>query len=154
MGIADLFNSTDEKAIKFLNDNEELIKGYINEYHNSKEFDKGVPYEAKDLLLCVKGCLLKDYLYQVESKDKEAKYFFKGGFFKDNVIKATKCVYDFFEKIDIGARIERTVPESQRRGRHKMQLEQAKAAQESINKIYEYADRFSAPNQRTNKKKS
>ena len=37
MGIADLFNSTDEKAIKFLNDNEELIKGYINEYHNSKE---------------------------------------------------------------------------------------------------------------------
>lgn len=153
MGIADLFSSPEVKAKKFLNENEALILKHIDEYHKSKEFNKGTPYEAKDLLAYVKGSLLKEYLYQVDAKDKNQKYFFAEPFFGQHVKQATIGIYDYFEKIDIGSRTERKVKAGLPTYTQRMQLDQAKAAQESINKILEFADRFDEQNQRTNKKK-
>ena len=97
MGIADLFSSPEVKAKKFLNENEALILKHIDEYHKSKEFNKGTPYEAKDLLAYVKGSLLKEYLYQVDAKDKNQKYFFAEPFL-DNTLNKQQLVYTIILK--------------------------------------------------------
>ena len=65
MGIADLFNNAEkreENAIRQINDNESLIIAFINEYHSSPDFNRGNMLDIRDLLLCVKGDLLKSYL--------------------------------------------------------------------------------------------
>lgn len=155
MGITDLFASPENKGKKFLNENDERIKTHIEEYHQSKDFDKGKPYDANDILPYVKGGLFKDYLGLVDSKDSDAKLFFEEPFFKKHVFDSTKAVYDFFEKIDIGNRAAMKSPnENLRSSSQKYQISQGIAAQESVNKLVEYSERLSDQSQRSKKKKS
>jgi hypothetical protein len=144
MGIADLFNNAEkreENAIRQINDNESLIIAFINEYHSSPDFNRGNMLDIRDLLLCVKGDLLKSYLHQLDTKDKDLKYFFKGGYFRDNVLHSVQTIYNLCRQIDAGNK--RTVKK-----KSVYQLETAEAAQESLNKIYEFADKFNNQNQR------
>ena len=99
MGITDLFASPENKGKKFLNENDEKIKAHIEEYHQSKDFDKGKPYDANDILPYVKGGLFKDYLGLVDSKDSDAKLFFEEPFFKNPTGKPIIINYFYHEKI-------------------------------------------------------
>ena len=130
MGITDLFNNLEKKeeyAKKQIIDNENIILQYINEYHMKNNPNENNQILIHDLLLYVKGDLLKTYISEYEKKDKELKYFFKGEYFKEKVMFSITKIYNLDRQSKTVSR------------RHR-ELDQG--AIESLNQIFEYANKF------------
>ena len=133
MGISDLFLGKEEKAIKFINDNEELIIEYIEEYNSNPANLIGKPIDVRDLDIYVKADLLRKYLYLIETKDKDAKSFFTYDF-KDQVFHSTRTLYNTFAAIENGNK------KTTYKKRYDAEA-QAKSAEETLNKIMPYTQK-------------
>lgn len=151
MGIADLFGGTEKKeetAIQQINNLEEVIRFYVTEYQSKSTANLNEVVDFETFIWYLKGELLRKYMMQLESKDKEAKYFFKDLYFKDYVNAAIPVLYNYFEKSKQGLKYQ--APKYQQmRWKYSFQIEQGQAADESLSKIEVYAGKLSATNQRS-----
>lgn len=128
MGIGDLLNrDKKEVAIKKINDKSETVIIAMNEYYSKPGFNMAKRWEDDLIIPYIKGDLLRTYLHLCEVKDKEAKTFFKDGWFDQHAYNSIVKIYELARQIDSNCK------------RHP---EIAQGAQDTIDKIYDYAINF------------
>ena len=140
--------SKEEQAIKQLLSLEDVITNLVVAYHQKHtEIPEKKLLKVDELVKFVQGDLLMTYLKQVDRKDKESKYFFKGGYFTDYVEQSISKIYNLCDQFDAGYK--KNASDSMK--------QISKGAEETLGKINACIDKInnarSGGNSRTNEKK-